>query len=55
MVAIQLGVSPAEALVALRARSFAEGRQVGVLSAEVVTRRASFDPGTPLAARDARP
>jgi hypothetical protein len=43
MLSVQLGVSLAEGLVALRARSYADGRPVGDLATEVVSRRLRFE------------
>jgi hypothetical protein len=43
MVLRQLGVSPEAALATLRARSYAEGRRLGEVSADVVARRLRFD------------
>jgi hypothetical protein len=44
MVSVQLGVSLTDALVALRARAYAEGLTVAQVAADVVTRRLSFVP-----------
>lgn len=43
MVSVQLGVSLEEALVALRARAFADTRYVSAVAADVVARRIRFD------------
>ncbi|MBA3303210.1 MAG: GAF and ANTAR domain-containing protein [Actinomycetota bacterium] len=43
MVSVQLGVTLEEALVALRARSYSEGRTVGIVATEVVTRLVRFN------------
>jgi len=42
MVSVQLGVSLTDALVALRARAYAEGRTIAQVAADVVARRLSF-------------
>ncbi|HTS95513.1 MAG TPA: ANTAR domain-containing protein [Streptosporangiaceae bacterium] len=42
MVSVQLGVSLTDALVAMRARAFAEGRTISQVAADVVARRLSF-------------
>jgi hypothetical protein len=47
MVSVQLGVSLTDALVALRARAYAEGRTIAQLAADVVARRLSFSPPPP--------
>lgn len=43
MISVQLGVSPAEALVRLRARAFAADTTVDTVAAEIVARRSRFD------------
>lgn len=43
MIAIQLSVGLAEALLRLRARAYASGRTVSAIAADVVRRRLSFD------------
>jgi len=45
MVAVQLGISLADALARLRARAYAEDKPVGDMARDVVTRRVSFDSG----------
>jgi hypothetical protein len=47
MISVQLGVSPAEALVRLRARAYAEDRLVNDVADDVVARRLRFDPSDP--------
>ncbi len=47
MVAVQLGVSMADALAALRAQAYAHGRRLSDLAAEVVARRVCLAPGSP--------
>jgi hypothetical protein len=42
MVSVQLGVSLTDALVAMRARAYAEGRTISQVAADVVARRLSF-------------
>jgi hypothetical protein len=42
MISVQLGVSLSDALVALRARAYAEARPISHLAADVVARRLSF-------------
>ena len=42
MVSVQLGVSLTNALVAMRARAFAEGRTISQVATDVVARRLSF-------------
>lgn len=42
MVSVQLGVSLTDALVAMRARAYAEGRTIAQVAADVVARRLSF-------------
>ena len=44
MVSVQLGVSLTDALVALRARAYAEGRAIAQVAADVIARRLSFAP-----------
>jgi len=44
MISVQLGVSVTDALVALRARAFAEERPISAVAADVVARRLSFVP-----------
>ena len=44
MVLVQLNVGPEEAVVALRARSYADGRPLGEVAADVVARRLRFEP-----------
>jgi AmiR/NasT family two-component response regulator len=44
MVQVQLGVSLAEAMVRLRAHSYAEGRPLNDVAADVVARRMVFEP-----------
>jgi hypothetical protein len=46
MVAEQLGASPSDALIRLRARAFAEDRLVADLARDVVARRLRFDAAT---------
>ena len=48
MVSVQLGVSLTDALVAMRARAYAEGRTISQVAADVVARRLSFTPTEPL-------
>ncbi len=43
MILVQLDVSPEDALVALRARAYADGRLVGEVAADVVARRLRFE------------
>jgi GAF domain/ANTAR domain len=43
MVAVQLGVSVADALVRLRAHAFADGKPLPAVAEDVVARRLSFD------------
>ncbi|CRK56604.1 hypothetical protein [Alloactinosynnema sp. L-07] len=43
MVSVQLGVGMAEAMTRLRARAFADGRQLSEIAADVVARRLRFD------------
>jgi hypothetical protein len=43
MVAVQLGISVADALVRLRAFGFADGRPLQELAEDVVARRLRFD------------
>ena len=47
MIAVQLGVSVTDALVALRARAYAEGQPILETAADVVARRLSFVPLEP--------
>lgn len=47
MIAIQLGISLAEALLRLRARAYASGRTVSGIAADVVSRRLRFDGSEP--------
>jgi len=42
MISVQLGVSLTDALVALRARAYAEGRTIAQVAADVIARRLSF-------------
>ena len=42
MISVQLGISVTDALVALRARAYAEARPVAAVAADVVARRLSF-------------
>jgi hypothetical protein len=44
MISVQLGVSLTDALVALRARAYAEGRTIAQVAADVIARRLSFTP-----------
>jgi len=44
MISVQLRVSVTDALVALRARAYAEGRPISAVAADVVARRLSFVP-----------
>ena len=44
MIAVQLGVSVAQALVRLRAHAFATGRPLADAAGDVVARRVRFDP-----------
>ena len=44
MVQVQLGVSTRDALLALRARAFAEDRPLSAVASDVVARRLRFDP-----------
>ncbi|MGO9148798.1 MAG: ANTAR domain-containing protein [Acidimicrobiales bacterium] len=44
MVAVQLGVSLTEALIRLRAYSFANDRPIAAIAEDVVARRLHFDP-----------
>jgi hypothetical protein len=44
MVSVQLGVSLTDALVALRARAYAEGLTIAQVAADVIARRLSFSP-----------
>jgi AmiR/NasT family two-component response regulator len=44
MVAVQLGVSLTEALIRLRAYSFANDRPIAAIAEDVVARRLRFDP-----------
>ncbi len=44
MVSVQLGVSLTDALVALRARAYGEGRTLAEVAADVTARRMSFSP-----------
>ena len=49
MVSVQLGISLTDALVALRARAYAQGRTIAQVAADVVARRLSFtSPELPL-------
>lgn len=45
MISVQLDISLADALVALRAHSYAEGRSMSDIAADVVGRQISFGPG----------
>nr|WP_308129387.1 GAF and ANTAR domain-containing protein [Actinoplanes polyasparticus] len=47
MVAVQLGISLADALARLRAYAYAEDRALGDVARDVVARRVSFDSGRP--------
>ncbi|HEY7594476.1 MAG TPA: GAF and ANTAR domain-containing protein [Actinophytocola sp.] len=47
MIAIQLGITLAEALLRLRAHAYAAGRKVSGIAADVVDRRLRFDDGEP--------
>lgn len=47
MISVQLGVSVTDALVALRARAYAEGRPVSAVAADVVARRPALVPLEP--------
>ncbi|HET9141161.1 GAF and ANTAR domain-containing protein [Actinophytocola sp.] len=47
MIAVQLGISLAEALLRLRARAYVSGRPVSEVAADVVSRRMRFDDGEP--------
>ena len=44
MVSVQLGISLTDALLALRARAYAEGQTIAQVAADVVARRLSFTP-----------
>jgi hypothetical protein len=44
MVSVQLGISLTDALVAVRARAYSEGRTIAQVAADVVARRLSFTP-----------
>lgn len=44
MISVQLGVSLTDALVALRARAYADGRTIAQVAADVIARRLSFTP-----------
>ena len=43
MVAVQLGVSLAEAFVRMQGKAFADGRVIGEVAADVVANRLRFD------------